>query len=366
MPNDELFKPLVLKGLTLPNRIVMAPMTRNRSPEHVPGADVAAYYRRRAEDGVGLIITEGTLIDHPAAGGRPQVPHIYGEAALSGWARVVDAVRAAGGHIMAQLWHLGANCDPTLLPDSIKPVSPSGLRKPGEKVGEPMTQAEIDNVIDAYARGAQAAHRVGFHGIELHGAHGYLIDQFFWSGTNLRTDKYGGDIAQRTRFAAEVIQECRRRTSPEFPIVLRFSQWKIQDYTAPIATSPQELARFLEPLTAASVDAFDCSTRRYWEPAFEGSELNLAAWTKKISGKPTIAVGSVTLDTDFVSMRFGAPADGKVPGIERLCEMLARQEFDLVAVGRALLADPRWTSKVRSGHIADLRPYSREVEAELV
>jgi 2,4-dienoyl-CoA reductase-like NADH-dependent reductase (Old Yellow Enzyme family) len=176
----KLFESLVLNGLTLPNRIVMAPMTRNFSPGGVPGPDVAAYYRRRAEGGVGLIITEGTIINHPAAGHNSQTPHIYGEAAISGWSRVVEEVRSAGGRIMMQLWHLGANHNPAFFPNSaISPVSPSGFRKPGERVGEPMTQTDIETVTEAFAQGAATAQRLGFHGIELHGAHGYIIDQFF-------------------------------------------------------------------------------------------------------------------------------------------------------------------------------------------
>jgi 2,4-dienoyl-CoA reductase-like NADH-dependent reductase (Old Yellow Enzyme family) len=230
-----------------------------------------------------------------------------------------------------------------------------------------MSQADIDAAIDGYARGAEAAQRVGFHGIELHGAHGYLLDQFFWKTTNRRTDKYGGDIEARARFAVEVVQECRRRTGPDFPIVFRFSQWKVQDYSAPIAESAEELGRFLQPLAVAGVDLFDCSTRRFWEPAFPGSNLGLAAWTKKLTGKPTVIIGSVTLNMDFVAMRFGAPPDGvpPTPGLERLMELFTRGDFDLVAVGRALLADPFWTSKVRKGKLSELRPYSKELEATL-
>ena len=113
---EKLFEPFVLNGLRLPNRIVMAPMTRNFSPGGVPGENVAAYYRRRAEGGVGLIITEGTIIGHPAAGHKPETPQIYGEAAIAGWSRVVQEVRAAGGRIMVQLWHLGANRNPAFFP----------------------------------------------------------------------------------------------------------------------------------------------------------------------------------------------------------------------------------------------------------
>ena len=295
----ELFKPFTLNGLTLPNRIVMAPMTRNFSPRGVPGPDVAAYYRRRAEGGAGLILTEGTSPNHPQAANMPQIPHIYGEEALAGWPRVVEGVHAAGGRIFSQIWHVGAVQGQSVPKLPVSPISPSGLLKPDVKIGEPMTQADIDTMIDAYAQGAANAQRVGFDGIELHGAHGYLIDQFFWDGTNRRTDKYGGDLTQRTRFAVEVIQECRRRTGPNFPIQLRFSQWKLQDYAARLATTPDELARFLEPLAGAGLDAFHCSTRRFWEPEFEGSDLNLAGWTKKLTGKPTITVGSVSLDVDF-------------------------------------------------------------------
>jgi 2,4-dienoyl-CoA reductase-like NADH-dependent reductase (Old Yellow Enzyme family) len=367
---NEFFTPFTLNGLRLPNRIVMAPMTRNFSPGGVPGPDVAAYYRRRAEGRAGLILTEGTSPNHPQAANMPQIPHIYGEEALAGWARVVEGVHAAGGRIFPQIWHVGAVQGQSVPKLPVSPISPSGLLKPDVKIGEPMTQADIDAMIDAYAEGAANAQRVGFDGVELHGAHGYLIDQFFWDSTNRRTDKYGGDLTQRTRFAVEVIQECRRRTGPNFPIQLRFSQWKLQDYAARLATTPDELARFLEPLAAAGLDAFHCSTRRFWEPEFEVSDLNLAGWTKKLTGKPTITVGSVSLDVDFTVSLGRVPApkpdsrsdgDGRAIHMDRLAKMLARGDFDLVAVGRAMLADPAWTAKVRDGGFSELRPFTPEV-----
>ncbi len=369
--STTLFSPFTLNGLTLPNRIVMAPMTRNFSPRGVPGPDVAAYYRRRAEGGAGLILTEGTSPNHPQAANMPQIPHIYGVEALAGWARVVEGVHAAGGRIFSQIWHVGAvqgQTDPKL---PLAPISPSGLLKPGVKIGEPMTLAEIEGMVNAYAQAAVDAQRAGFDGIELHGAHGYLIDQFFWEGTNQRRDKYGGDLVGRTRFAVEVIQECRRRTGAKFPIQLRFSQWKLQDYAAKLVTTPDELSRFLAPLVAAGLDAFHCSTRRFWDPEFEGSDLNLAGWTKKLTGKPTITVGSVSLDVDFVVSlgRMPKPAS-PVPGgteesreaeMDHLTKMLARGDFDLVAVGRAMLADSSWAAKVRDGRFAELSAFSPEV-----
>jgi 2,4-dienoyl-CoA reductase-like NADH-dependent reductase (Old Yellow Enzyme family) len=362
----SLFTPFTLNGLTLPNRIVMAPMTRNFSPGGIPGPDVAAYYRRRAEGGAGLIITEGISLNHPQAANMPQIPRLYGDEALSGWSRVVSEVRAGGGRIFSQIWHVGAvqgQGDPKL---PAAPISPSGLLKPDVKIGEPLTVAEIESLVQAYGDAAEAAQRAGFHGIEIHGAHGYLIDQYFWDATNCRTDQYGGDIAARTRFAVEIIRECRRCTGKNFPIVLRFSQWKLQDYSARLVQTAQELARFLEPLAAAGVDAFHCSTRRFWEPEFEGSDMNLAGWTKRITGMPTITVGSVSLTVDFVDSFRGVQdtaalnGSGRTAHISRLVEMLARGDFDLVAVGRALLADPAWTAKIRDGHFDQLRVFTPE------
>jgi 2,4-dienoyl-CoA reductase-like NADH-dependent reductase (Old Yellow Enzyme family) len=137
-------------------------------------------------------------------------------------------------------------------------------------------------------------------GVEIHGAHGYLIDQFFWEGSNRRDDEYGGDLAGRSRFAIELIQAVRAAVGPDFPIIFRFSQWKQQDYTARLVQTPQALAAFLQPLSEAGVDIFHCSTRRFWEPEFDGSELNLAGWTRQLTGKPTITVGSVGLDGEFL------------------------------------------------------------------
>jgi 2,4-dienoyl-CoA reductase-like NADH-dependent reductase (Old Yellow Enzyme family) len=356
---DPLFRPFSTKNLSLANRIVMAPMTRSFSPGGVPGADVAAYYRRRAESQVGLIITEGTVIDHPASTNDPRVPHFHGEAALAGWARVASEVHAAGGKIMPQIWHVGTVRRMGDRPNpEAPPIGPSGLYKPGVKVVEPMSEAEVAAVIAAYARAAADAKRLGFDGVELHGAHGYLIDQFFWEGTNQRSDRYGGDIVARTRFAVEVIQACRRAVGADFPIVLRYSQWKQQDYGARLVSTPELLARFLAPLVDAGVDVFHCSTRRFWEPEFEGSALNLAGWTKKLTGKPVMTVGSVSLDTDMFAAFRGQGA--AVTSIDKLIEMIAREEVDLVAVGRALLVDPAWAAKVHAGRMQDLLPFTAE------
>lgn len=358
LSTQPLFRPFHLRDLTLANRIVMAPMTRTFSPGGVPGPDVAAYYRRRAENGVGLILSEGTAIAHPAAVSNPKVPRFHGADALAGWAQVLAGVHAAGGRMMPQLWHVGMMRKAGDLPNpEAPPIGPSGIAVPAGQLSEPMTEAEIESLIAAYAQGAADAQRLGFDGVELHGAHGYLIDQFFWEKTNRRTDRWGCDLAGRTRFAAEVVRACRRAAGPEFPILLRFSQWKIQEYSARLAPTPNALGQFLTPLVNAGVDIFHCSTRRHWEPEFEGSDLNLAGWTKKLSGKPVITVGSVGLDNDFMA-GFREGKGASVVGLDRIVAMVEREEVDLVAVGRALLADPGWAAKIRDGRFQELQPFT--------
>jgi len=365
---QALFQPFSLGKLHLQNRIVMAPMTRTASPDGVPGDNVATYYERRARGGVGLIITEGTAIEHDAASPGPAVPAFYGDAALAGWRVVVERVHAAGGTIFPQLWHVGSarrTGTPPLV--DVPGYSPMGIAKPGGRVvGHAMTERDIADVIDGYAKAATTARALGFDGLELHAAHGYLIDQFFWEGTNQRSDGYGGSPAARQRFALEVVSAVRKAVGADFPLCLRFSQWKLQDYNAKLVQTPAQLGEFLTPLVDAGVDIFHCSTRRFFTAEFEGSELNLAGWTKKLTGKPTITVGSVGLDTEFVSDKGDGMNSARGSDLAPLLERLARGEFDLVALGRSLIGDAEWPRKVREGRTADIQSFDRAMLDQLV
>ncbi|MFE4679584.1 NADH:flavin oxidoreductase [Streptomyces sp. NPDC056721] len=354
---EILSRPVALNGLKVPNRIAMAPMTRMFSPNGVPGEDVRSYYSRRAAAGVGLIVTEGTYVGHESAGESDRVPRFHGEEQLAGWAKVAEDVHAAGGTIVPQLWHIGMVRQQGKPPFAEAPaVGPSGLRIDGtEGTGKAMTQGDLDDVIGAFAQAAKDAERIGFDGVEVHGAHGYLLDQFLWAGTNRRTDGYGGDPVARTQFAAEIVAAIRENVSPEFPVIFRYSQWKQEAYDARLAETPDELEAILDSLAAAGVDAFHASTRRYWSPEFDGSDLNLAGWTKKLTGKPTITVGSVGLDGDFIRAFMGEGS--AVKGIDDLLDRLERDEFDMVAIGRALLQDPEWAAKVLEGRFDQLKPY---------
>lgn len=364
MNTDTLFRPFEHPKLSLPNRIVMAPMTRQFSPNGIPDEQVRDYYVRRAEGEVGLILTEGTTIPHKAASSSVRIPRFHDDA-LEGWARVVEAVHAAGGKIAPQLWHVGVIRKPGEGPyPDVPSVSPSGRLRPGKDVLEPLSTAEIDELIAAYTQAAVNAVDLGFDALELHGAHGYLIDNFFWEGTNCRDDEYGGDLVKRTRFAAAIVESIRAEIGDDFPVILRFSQWKQQDYEARLAQDPQELAQFLEPLSKSGVDIFHCSTRRFWEPEFEGSTLNLAGWVKQLTGKPTISVGSVGLSEEFIATYRDGEAE--VAGIDELITRMEADEFDLIAVGRALLANPNWPQLIRSGETDKIKTFSKEQLTELI
>ena len=357
MAADALFTPFSFKGLTLKNRVVMAPMTRSFSPGGVATDDVAAYYRRRAEGQVGLIISEGTGVRRPASLNDPNIPRFHGETELAAWKTVIDGVHAAGGLMAPQLWHVGAvrSRNPDWSPPGAYD-SPSGLSSPGKTFGEGMTEEEVADAIHAFADAAGDAKRLGYDAVELHGAHGYLIDQFFWDGTNVRDDTFGGpQLPRRAKFAAEILKNVRAAVGPDFPVIIRLSQWKQQDFTAKLAQTPAEMEAWLQPLAEAGADVFHCSQRRFWEPEFEGSDLNFAGWAKKLTGKPTITVGSVGLSGEFVASYAG---EASTPAsLDELLRRLERGDFDLVAVGRALLQDPNWAVKVHQGRTDDLMNY---------
>ncbi len=354
-----LFDSYRIGELSLSNRIVMAPMTRGQSPQNIPSDEVARYYRRRAEGGAGLIITECTFIDHPVANGVTDAPAFFGEDAIRGWKYVAEEVHASGGKIMPQIWHAGPSRTMGNYPNPNLPsIGPMDIYQNGNKTVTQMTSSDIYTVVDAFSKAASTAKEIGFDGVEIHGAHSYLIDSFLWHKSNQRHDEYGGSLKNRVRIATEVVSSIRSVVGPDFPICFRFSQWKLTDYEAKIVSNPSELEDFLIPLVEAGVDIFHASTRRFWQPAFPGSSLTLAGWTKEITGKPVIAVGNVGIDQQFSLDMLSQNIELIPQSIERVERMLERGEFDLIAVGRAMLADPDWVNKIRSGRLSDVVPFS--------
>ncbi|MBV1790064.1 alkene reductase [Marinobacterium sp. D7] len=208
---STLFQPLTVGALELPNRIVMAPLTRCRAePGRVPGELMVEYYRQRAN--AGLIITEATAVT-PMGVGYPNTPGIWSEEQIAGWKKITDTVHASGGRIVLQLWHVGRISDPLYL-DGALPVAPSAVRPAGHvSLVRPQKEYvtpraleldEIPGIIEAYRQGAINAKEAGFDGVEIHGANGYLLEQFLLDGSNKRTDIYGGPIENRARLMLEV------------------------------------------------------------------------------------------------------------------------------------------------------------------
>ncbi|WP_291174805.1 12-oxophytodienoate reductase [Erythrobacter sp.] len=355
--------PFECKSLKAGNRYCMAPMSRYFAPGGVLTEEGAEYYRRRAAAGIGTVITEGTgvAIDHCVA--ADTVPIFDGDKALAGWQRAVEAVHAEGGMFVPQLWHVGG-CIDFNFPDSPHAplVSPSGFAGPDVAGGREMSDEDIADTVAAFAKSARHAKDMGCDAIELHGAHGYLFDQFFWDKTNFRKDRYGGpDISDRTTFAAEVVAACREAVGDEFAIILRVSQWKTYDYEVKLANDPDEMHRWLDPLASAGVDIFHASQRRFWEPEFTGDDRNFGGWIKEVTGKPVITVGSIGMSRDLMEDFVEGTSSPMLNRLVDLMKMFERGDFDLVALGRVLLADPDWLEKIEQRRIDELTPYDRAI-----
>ncbi|MBB4614240.1 oxidoreductase [Novosphingobium taihuense] len=362
---SPLFEPLTIRGMTIANRFTMAPMTRSFCPDNLPGDDVVDYYARRADGGTGLLITEAIGTDHPSAIGdtglgEMNLPLFSGAETVSAWSRVADAVHAHGGHIIPQLWHQG----PMRMPDGVNPAfSPSGRYGDPSKAADyyvekakiisasPMpvpSDEDIADVIASFGRAARDAVTAGFDGLALHGAHGYLIDSFLWAETNHRPAPWGGDAVTRTRFAVEVVKACRAELGEDRPLIFRFSQWKQQDFRARLASTPAELEAILGPIADAGVDLFDASVRYFNTPAFpQESELSLAGWAKKVTGKLSGAVGGIGIVKGMYDTVSAAAEASNNLGL--LLKRFENGEFDIASVGRMILHDPQWVANVRRG-----------------
>jgi N-ethylmaleimide reductase len=210
----DLFSPIQLGALALPNRVFMAPLTRCRASEgHVPNDLNAEYYAQRAS--AGLIISEATSVS-PRGYGYPSTPGIHTEAQVAGWSKITDAIHAKGGHIYLQLWHVGRISHPAFQKDSSLPVAPSAIKPKGQVftgvsmedyvTPRALETAEIPKIVNEYVHGAMLAKQAGFDGVEIHNANGYLLDQFLRDGTNHRTDGYGGSVQNRARLTIEVTE----------------------------------------------------------------------------------------------------------------------------------------------------------------
>jgi len=359
---SALFQPLRLRNIELKTRFIMPAMNRGWIVDGLPSDKYGPYYASRVERGVALVITGACPVDHPSSSALidPLINPRSGEA----WARATAAVRAAGGHMFQQLWHEGAIRVEGKGPYPDAPtLSPSGLAQKNRPNGRAATLDELDEIKEAFAEAAQVARASGFSGVEVHGAHGYFLDQFLWPETNLRRDQYGGDtVLERAAYPLDVVRAIRAAVGPDYPISFRFSQWKEVDFDACIMDVPSELEGFLAAFKSAGVDLFNCSSRYFWKPENDQAPLNLAGWAKKFTDVPVVSVGSLGLKIDLFGGFLAENQTFEFAGQEQLqilADQFARGEFDLMAVGRAIIGDADWLMKVQEGRYGDIRGFDK-------
>lgn len=329
-----LFTPARLGPLSLPNRIVMAPMTRCRAFGNVPSELMVEYYRLRAE--AGLILTEGTS-PSPNGLGYARIPGLYSDQQVAGWRQVTDAVHAAGGRIFVQLMHTGRVGHPANLPAGARLVAPSAIAAPGEMwtdsqgmqphpVPAEMTEADIETAIGEYATACQNAIAAGFDGVELHGANGYLIDQFLNTASNRRADRWGGSIGNRIRFAVEVARAAAAAIGAE-RVGMRISPYNTFNGMAPDAEMDALYLKLIEALNDVGL---------VYIHVVDHSSMGAPAPSDELKARMRSAFkGRYILSGGYDAQR--ANAD------------LAAGRGDLVAFGRPLIANPDLVRKLRTG-----------------
>lgn len=332
--NLSLLQPIRMGALELRNRIVMAPMTRSFADDQtgVVGPDVVEYYRRRAADGVGLIITEGIIIS-PRAKGTKGVPGLFTREQIEGWRKVTGAVHREGGAIVAQIWHVGRLTHHEIA-GGFPPQAPSALRADGHvhRFGKPydtpeeMSIADIQEVIQQYAAAARNAMTAGFDGVEIHGAHGYLIDQFNSDISNNRQDSYGGDLRKRLTFMKEVTKAVIAEVGQERTI-MRFSALK-DDQPAYMWSDPEEaIQTFADAFKECGLSMLHPSTNDFGQVIANG--LTLHQLVRKFWDGIIIGVGNMT---------------------SQLAEQAVQEgTIDLAAFGRPFLANPDLVSRLERG-----------------
>lgn len=365
---EPLFQPLTLGGVILRNRFTMPAMQIGFTEQCGPSDRMIAYLRARAEGGVGLVFSESCAPDHPSAYWQESFC-VLNSQTRDGWARAVDAVKGAGAAFMLQLWHPGAQRVPVagFAHADADTISPSGLIGAERANGRAMSAAEMDDLADAFVRAAVTAKGLGADGVELHAAHGYLLDQFLWHETNLRDDGTGGPrVEDRARFPIALAAAVRAACGPDFLLSLRFSQFKEVDYGARVFDTPDDLARFGTLAREAGVDFLNVSSRRFTRPEWPDLDpaLGMAGWTRRQTRLPVMTTGSVGLSNDVFADLF----DGQDPALRLEADLaeLARRmiagEFDLVGVGRMHIANPDFVNRIAAGDAASLRVYSKAVD----
>lgn len=345
---DLLFKTLTLGNMKLDNRVGVAPMTRTSATSEGLATDqMVSYYTSFANGGFGLIITEGIYPDDKYSQGYLNQPGIVYEEQIQAWRKVVDSVHQAGSKIFAQLMHAGALSQGNRFVNEA--IAPSAVPPKGEQMEiyggkgafptpKEATKDEITEVINGFANAAKNAQAAGFDGVEIHGANGYILDQFLTDYTNVRTDEYGGTTENRVRLLVEVSKAVRKAVGQDFTVGIRISQGKINDNEHKWARKEKDAEIIFGQLAQAGLDFIHVTEYKAWEPAFDSTGASLASLAKKYGGVPVIANGHLENPT-------------------RAREMIENEDADLVTLGKGALSNHDWVNKVKNGDpLAEFKP----------
>lgn len=335
----KLFSPFKIGSLSMKNRMVMSPMeTHLCDKEGFVTEEIISYYKERALGGVGYITMENTAVD-PSGRVNNGMLCIYEDKFIPGLKKLTDSIHAAGGKIVIQLSHAGKEALPYFT--GLKPVAPSAIPSPLTKeMPKELTIEEIRDLITKFTEGAARAIEAGFDGIEIHMAHGYLVNQFLSPESNVRTDEYGGDTVRRSRFAREIVEGMRKHAPEGYPVICRISADEYTDTGLKLEES-REIARILEKAGASAIHVSACNyaSAFFNIPCYyleEGCFVHLAKDIKSVVKIPILAVGRILS-----------------PGMAE--NVLQENKADLIVLGRTLIADPHLPNKVKEGRLDDIR-----------
>ena len=335
MSDGIIFSPFKLKGFTLKNRIGVAPMTRMSSlRDSIPRQDVFDFLVRRAKNGAAIVYTEAIVTDYESAQGYPGQARLVTQRQIDAWRPVVRAIQKEGSMAIMQMFHCGRMAWPDINPAN-RVIAPSDIapKQINPLTGEPypvpdvMTQFDIDHVIFGFVETARGAIEAGFDGIEIHGAHGYLINNFISSYANKRTDSYGGSVENRFCFAHEVIQAVKKVMPDDRLLTFRISNWGIADMEVSLFNTKTEYQEIIKTLSKEPIDAISVSTYGYKDNVF-GTDRNMAQITREVTDLPLMICGQI-YDRDSAED--------------------ALKHADIVLSAKSLLLNPEWVEDVRSG-----------------
>lgn len=334
MNDGIIFSPFQLKGFTLKNRIGVAPMTRmSSSGDSIPRQDVFDFLIRRAQNEAAIVYTEAIVTDYESAQGYPGQARLVTQRQIEAWRPVVRAIQKEGSIAIMQMFHCGRMAWPDINPAN-RSIAPSAItpKQINPMTGEPypvpdiMTQFDIDHVIVGFVETAKGAIEAGFDGIEIHGAHGYLINNFLSSYSNERTDPYGGSVENRFRFAHEVIRAVKKVIPDDRLLTFRISNWGVADMDVSLFNSKDEYQEIIKMLSKEPIDVMSVSTYGYKDNAF-GTDQNMAEITREVTELPLMICGQI-YDRDSAED--------------------ALKNADIVLSAKSLLLNPDWVEDVRS------------------